>query len=165
MENIAIEIDERQETLAFPSPSPAGRRARDEGPNQPPKTNHQSPVIGLTAEEAMATEQPEEFESGLETDLDAGWFFVLEERPGDVRFGADVADDVPLENWDYLNWQHFVEVDDKISNIDDLTFIDIDKHSLSSGEDPIWGKNAANMAHILYQPHNRVAIHADQMIK
>ena len=131
------------------------------------KVNPDTYLVGfdLTAEEAMATEQPEEFESGLETDLDAGWFFVLEERPGDVRFGADVADDVPLENWDYLNWQHFVEVDDKISNIDDLTFIDIDKHSLSSGEDPIWGKNAANMAHILYQPHNRVAIHADQMIK
>jgi hypothetical protein len=44
MENIANEIDERQETLAFPSPSPGGRRVRDEGPNQPPKTNHRSPV-------------------------------------------------------------------------------------------------------------------------
>jgi hypothetical protein len=36
---------------------------------------------------------------------------------------------------------------------------------LSIGSDPIWGANAANMAYILYQPHNRVAIHANQMIK
>ena len=155
--------------------------------HQPPKTNHQSPVIDLTAEEAMATEQPEAFESGLETDLDAGWFFVLQERPGDVRFGADVPEsdtgldgkyvdpntgEINLDTWKDLNWGHIAD-QLGIDNLSNLNFIDLNVigGSINSGLsiDPSWNKiknnNSANMASIFYQPHNRVVIHADQMIK
>jgi hypothetical protein len=156
--------------------------------HQPPKTNHQSPVIDLTAEEAMATEQPEEFESGLETDLDAGWFFVLEERPGDVRFGADVPESdtgldgkytnpntgkLNVDKWANLTWGHIADAMG-INTLSSTNFIDLNEIGNNivvepDLEDVYWKgqdeNNAANLAYIFYQPHNRVAIHADQMIK
>jgi hypothetical protein len=134
----------------------------------------------------MATEQPEAFESGLETDLDAGWFFVLQERPGDVRFGADVPEsDTGLDQtssgntifigkrdngWIDLNWGNLADAMG-IDKLEDINHIEIDPNNLENSlksnltSDPPWGNNSANMAYILYQPHNRVAIHADQMIK
>jgi hypothetical protein len=148
------------------------------------KVNPDTYLVGfdLTAEEAMATEQPEAFESGLETDLDAGWFFVLEERPGDVRFGADVPEsdaglnenspgsNINVSEWKNLNWKHIADAME-IDKLNEINFIDLNQidGNINSLESPSWDtpseNNSANLASIFYQPHNRVAIHADQMIK
>lgn len=43
----------------------------------------------------------------------AGWFFVFQERPGQVRFGLDEepAPATPLQNWSNLNWAHMRSAD------------------------------------------------------
>jgi hypothetical protein len=47
---------------------------------------------------------------GENTSENAGWFFVLKERPGEARFGLDEVDQKPglpkLYNWNILSWEH-----------------------------------------------------------
>lgn len=42
--------------------------------------------------------------SGHPPDVDPGWFFVIKERPGEPRFGLDLASDGPAEVLDELSW-------------------------------------------------------------
>jgi hypothetical protein len=98
---------------------------------------------------------------------DPGWFFVLQERPGEPRFGLDdLSDDSPEipSNWNELAWEH-------LSNFDTLDVIDLNSNAPASGPmtDPpdnqfVWGKNAADMAYILYQVPVMVAFHAADML-
>jgi hypothetical protein len=98
---------------------------------------------------------------------DPGWFFVLQERPGEPRFGLDdLSDDSPEipSNWNEVAWEH-------LSNFDTLDVIDLSSNAPSSGPmtDPpdhqfIWGKNASDMAYILYQVPVMVAFHAADML-
>ena len=97
---------------------------------------------------------------------DPGWFFVIQERPGEPRFGLDnLSDDSPetASNWNELAWEH-------LPNFDSLGFIDLNAGDPGSGitESPdnlfIWGRNAADMAYILYQVPVMVAFHAADML-
>lgn len=90
-----------------------------------------------------------------------GWFFVLEERAGEVRFGLDEPETTPTTapaSYQELNWGHVATPDGHIDldHADNLTSV--------SGESVAWGANAANMAYILYQDPVRVAVHAEDMI-
>jgi hypothetical protein len=92
---------------------------------------------------------------------DAGWYFVIQERPGEPRFGLDIVPERELLTWNDLSWQHF-------PNPDDLTFLDTTAKVLVA--DPgtpelIWGANAADMASILHQPPVIVAVHAANMLE
>lgn len=99
---------------------------------------------------------------------DPGWFFILQERPGEARFGLDVLDqDSPLPivtDWNELAWNH-------LGNIDDIHTIDLDFAPPAAFPDSYpdhgigWGANAADMAYILYQDPVMVAFHAADMLE
>lgn len=117
----------------------------------------------LTAAEAHGSTDPD--------DEDPGWFFVIEERVGDIRFGLDVeADpfDYNIGSWNDLTWQHMGPDNGTPNDPDNLTNINLADLNLSSASkstlDPKWGLSASNMARILYQPGVRLSIHADDMI-
>ncbi len=100
----------------------------------------------------MVTPNPEDSENH------PGWYFVIEERVGEPRFGIDV----PLEDqageidtWDDLNWNHIV--------CSDLGYI-IETSADCDNLDPPWDSNSAERANILLQKPIRVAIHADDMM-
>lgn len=97
---------------------------------------------------------------------DPGWFFVLAERPGEVRFGLDIADDAELpglEDWDDLSWAHLgdrvaargqVVLGDAIAptrNPDRITF----------GRDG----TASDVAYAFYQDPVLIAVHARKMLR
>lgn len=99
-----------------------------------------------------------------------GWFFVIQERPGEPRFGLDVTDNLPenqvgeINSWNELTWNH-------LGNPDEIPFININVDSIptvnSQGPDKNikWGSNAADMAYVLYQVPVMVAVHADNMLE
>lgn len=100
-------------------------------------------------------------------DQDPGWFFVLQERPGEPRFGLDIkSEDSPEtpSNWNELAWEH-------LSNFETLEVLDFDSNAPPNGvitDVPDnqfgWGTNAADMAYILYQVPVMVAFHAGDML-
>jgi hypothetical protein len=100
---------------------------------------------------------------------DPGWFFVIQERPGEPRFGLDELGDAssepaPAATWNELAWEH-------LDNFDSLGCIDLDApvRTASPMQAPddrfTWGRNAADMAYILYQVPVMVAFHAGDMLE
>ena len=99
-------------------------------------------------------------------DANPGWFFVIQERPGEPRFGLDnFSDDSPATatTWNELAWEH-------LENFDTLGFIDFNAGiNENVPDDSIdgkfeWGRNAADMAYILYQVPVMVAFHGADML-
>ncbi|HEX3250162.1 MAG TPA: hypothetical protein VHS05_12095 [Pyrinomonadaceae bacterium] len=97
---------------------------------------------------------------------DPGWFFVLQERPGEPRFGLDIKSPESEEkptSWNGVAWEH-------LSNQQTLDFVDVAANVPDLGvmidpdKDFIWGRNAADMAYILYQVPVMVAFHAADML-
>jgi hypothetical protein len=94
-----------------------------------------------------------------------GWFFVIQERPGEPRFGLDdLSEESPetASNWNDLAWEH-------LENFASLGCVDftapIHANITASPDDQfVWGRNAADMAFILYQVPVMVAFHADDML-
>lgn len=98
---------------------------------------------------------------------DPGWFFVIQERPGEPRFGLDNLSGEPLSppfGWNDVAWEH-------LPNFEDLGMVDF-----NAGEPELditappdnrfeWGRNAADMAYILYQVPVMVAFHAADMLE
>ncbi len=101
---------------------------------------------------------------------DPGWFFVVQERPGEPRFGLDIeaentGDDFDsIGEWNDLAWpmvatddQHFL----RVTQASALT-----KPPKAGVADAYtWGRNGAHMAGILLQLPFMVAVHATDMIK
>jgi hypothetical protein len=94
-----------------------------------------------------------------------GWFFVIQERPGEPRFGLDnFSEESPdlASSWDELAWEH-------LGNFESLGVVDFNApvSTTSMGEPDNkfqWGRNAADMAYILYQVPVMVAFHAADML-
>ncbi|HEX8145043.1 MAG TPA: hypothetical protein VF553_20925 [Pyrinomonadaceae bacterium] len=96
-----------------------------------------------------------------------GWFFVIQERPGEPRFGLDnLSSDAPetVDNWNKLAWEH-------LDNFASLVLIDFNRNTpvnVNITESPDhqfeWGRNAADMAYILYQVPVMVAFHGADML-
>jgi hypothetical protein len=90
-----------------------------------------------------------------------GWFFVLKERPGQVRFGMD--EDPPpngLQTWDDLSW-------DQISFPNDTTYVRVgDNSALAPAQQSVgaWGKSSADLAAILFQSPVMYARHAEELL-
>jgi hypothetical protein len=112
---------------------------------------------------------------------DAGWFFVIKERPGDPRFGVDVevaANPPPVEVWNDLTWdavdphQHgFIEFDQDTHvalAAFDGSEDDPEKKQQRTEDDslPLWysGLSSADIAYILFQAPVLVAVHAQEML-
>ena len=103
---------------------------------------------------------------------DPGWFFVLKERGGELRFGLDLEPAAVQDTWDALSWQDF-------PNLVDCLDLERDVPANVEREGIAWGKgvdavagnpasgngNAADMAWILLQKPFMVAIHASELLK
>ena len=136
----------------------------------------------------MAELDPDIYLFGFDLDVDEakgdssdaskpGWFFVLRERPGQIRFGLDDwtpanpdDPDVPDRlsgptDWNDLSWEHLV------NDAAELESYHIDARytfpgNAGSDNNPRarWGKNSADMAYILYQNPVLFARHAQEML-
>lgn len=89
---------------------------------------------------------------------DPGYFFVIKERPGEVRFALDVdpEDGSPFTSWNDLHWG-------RLSSTETIGLGEL----IGAPADPItWGAgmNAAEMATILYQNPVMVCVHAREML-
>lgn len=104
----------------------------------------------------------------------AGWFFVLKERPGQVNFGMDdFTDDqgndtvmpaagVRPDDWNDLAWEYLVNTKADLTTYH-LAFSKTININNSAGQ-PAWGSNAADMASILLQDPALLARHAAEML-
>ena len=94
-----------------------------------------------------------------------GWFFVLQETPGEARFGLDISGPVlPASpgqkfTWDDASWK--LVQGKNISKNDDVSAFTA---KLDVTEKDRWGKSSADMAYILYQNPVMIAIHAEEML-
>jgi hypothetical protein len=109
---------------------------------------------------------------------DAGWFFVIKERPGEPRFGLDIdRGGAPINSWSDLAWGD-VTTENGLLRINDA----MQEHQLisapptSEGQQEIdqhnedrqlrWDRNtnAADVAYVLYQLPVLVAVHGAEML-
>jgi hypothetical protein len=115
----------------------------------------------LTIAQARGDENPQA------PDDDWGWYFIIQQVPGEPRFGMDVRfspDDeaaTPI-TWDDLGWDAFPESLSFISttNAPAPSFTNLITPALRDQ----WGRNSADMAFILYQKPVMIAIHAKEML-
>jgi hypothetical protein len=110
---------------------------------------------------------------------DAGWFFVIKERPGEPRFGLDLPQGAPhavVNTWNDLAWT------DALADFATASFLRIGERSITltnpGASSPAraqydedvayqWGAdtNAGELAYILYQLPVLVAVHAAEILK
>jgi hypothetical protein len=115
--------------------------------------------------------------SGRGTDIAPGWFFIIKERPGEPRFGLDIARDGDLNVWNDLAWPDVTAEADTFLQIrpggPSLTLTepvtaDVQEKRVQWQEDRglSWtpDTNAAELAYILYQVPVLVAVHGSEML-
>ncbi len=119
----------------------------------------------LIAEEARG--------SDVEAEYRPGWFFAIEERPGEARFGLDDPIDgfaarTTARTWNELSWAH-LSADQ--ASYDALNMIDftapLQAVSITGGTPDAavrWGADSADMASILLQVPVRIYVHASEML-
>ncbi|QES51780.1 hypothetical protein DEJ50_31925 [Streptomyces venezuelae] len=111
---------------------------------------------------------------------DPGWFFVLQERPGEPRFGADDGPPVRVEVWNDLTWEDldpggrrgFIALDATtpvvlLQDLDDPA--EDEEKTGQHGEDTelsSWhaGLDSADVAYMLFQAPVLMAVHAQEML-
>jgi hypothetical protein len=115
----------------------------------------------LSAEQARG-----DLDASAESD-DWGWYFVIQQLPGEPRFGMDVAfapDDDPRTpiSWDDVAWtllpeeQRFID-----TNVRPNPFTPAGPgESISQ-----WGTDSAHMASILFQRPVMILVHAKEMLE
>ncbi|MFZ3165987.1 MAG: hypothetical protein WA130_00115 [Candidatus Methanoperedens sp.] len=103
-----------------------------------------------------------------------GWFFVLQETPGEARFGLGISGPVlpptsPEQKftWDDASWD--LVSGKKISMIEKtVTIFEKCLNSTEKNDNGTlkrkWGRTSADMAYILYQKPVMIAIHAREML-
>jgi hypothetical protein len=109
------------------------------------------------------------------TDTDArtgnnglGKYFIIEERVGEPRFGADVPGADAMQTWDDLSWKHFgLHTDEGVGKyVDDAPHPD-PAPPPADNEGRSWqgdSTSSATRAWITLQKPARVAVHAKQML-
>ncbi|WP_027155704.1 hypothetical protein [Mesorhizobium sp. WSM2561] len=115
----------------------------------------------LTIEQAEGDDDPD-----TESD-DWGWYFVIQELPGEPRFGLDIEfgpddDNTTPITWNDLSW-------DRVSAVTFLSpatppvpaFFNL----LAADLKAQWGRHAADMAAILFQRPVMIAVHAREMLE
>jgi hypothetical protein len=107
---------------------------------------------------------------------DAGWFFVIKERPGEPRFGLDDVSDgeaARLINWNDLSWGDVGTAPGRVIRLNKTLSFDnydplLDQENKPHPEDAQarWrpSTNAAELAYILYQVPVLMAVHASRML-
>lgn len=123
----------------------------------------------LTIEKARGTVESNDFRNDK-----LGWFFVIQEVPGEPRFGMDVsyqptrdtndnpADD-PRDTWNNLAWNSFGAAEPQfVARSPAPSFPRPNTAELTAHP---WGANAAQMAYIMFQTPVMVAVHASEMLE
>jgi hypothetical protein len=115
----------------------------------------------LTVASAQGAEDPK-----TEAD-DWGWYFVIQEIPGEPRFGLDVEldpDDDPTTpiTWNDLSWES-IPAGGFLSPA--APPVPAFMNLLSPALKAQWGRHAADMAAILFQRPVMVAVHAREMLE
>jgi len=97
---------------------------------------------------------------------DWGWFFVIQQLPGDPRFGMDLSFNRPDTSkpisWDDLAWDRFPADMTMVQPLVPPSNFVPAAPGESLGQ---WGKSAAEMANILYQKPVMIAVHAKEMLE
>jgi hypothetical protein len=114
----------------------------------------------LTARQAKGVDSSPGFP---DTDRD-GWFFVIQEVPGEPRFGMDIEYDPGSDGvtWDDLSWRSFTPPDPD--------FVKVSPSPIGGSFVPTdntpdrWATTSANMAYMLFQKPSMVAVHASEML-
>ncbi len=114
----------------------------------------------ISATEAMGSE------------TDPGWFFVVQERPGEPRFGLDITAEQEgstidtIGEWNDLAWTHLGTEPGQFLRVsgDVQPPLPLPPESGSPSK-YTWGYNSAHMAGILLQLPFRAAVHATDMLK
>jgi hypothetical protein len=116
----------------------------------------------MTISQAKGADNPQ-----VEAD-DWGWYFIIQQIPGEPRFGMDVTfspDDDPATpiTWDDLGWDNFNDGMRFISTAipPKPTFL----NKLTAAEKAQWGSHSADMAFVLYQKPVMIAVHAKEMLE
>jgi hypothetical protein len=97
---------------------------------------------------------------------DWGWYFIIQQIPGEPRFGMDISftPDDPLHvTWDDLSWDKYSTVKGFID-----TTVKPDSGFVPTGPGENinqWGSNSSMMANILYQKPVMIAVHAKEMLE
>jgi len=103
---------------------------------------------------------------GTERTEDPGWFLVLQERPGEPRFGMDVTDVAhppAVTRWRELTWNHLGDP----ATLEAVDLASPPESNIPAGspdQAAVWGSNGAAMAYILLQDPVMVAFHAADML-
>ncbi|MEU8364274.1 hypothetical protein AB0C27_50480 [Nonomuraea sp. NPDC048882] len=147
----------------------------------PPRSKLRMPLFGAKVEPDITflgfdlTAAAARGEDPVSPDADPGWFFVLRERPGDPRFGLDLARDGELNVWNDLAWDDvaagapFIPVGPgaPVHHLTEPAGAAIEKHE-QWAEDRFlhWGPDlhASEVAYILYQAPVLVAVHAGELL-
>ncbi|MEO8700574.1 MAG: hypothetical protein ABI867_11050 [Kofleriaceae bacterium] len=114
-----------------------------------------------TARGATDAEEP--------TKDNAGWFFCLQQRPGEPQFGidvppaADVAEPVPFNGWNDLDWAKVGTPEGGVIKID-KTITPLAPTKPDQQAHWSAATNAGELAYILYQELVLVAVHAHRML-
>jgi hypothetical protein len=100
---------------------------------------------------------------------DPGYFFIIKERPGEPRFGADLSDpsgDSDLENWNDLRWDHIQKNNSHVLLTGGTITISDNKIPTITGLEVNWSSSAtsADIAMVAFQNPVLVAIHAKEML-
>jgi len=121
----------------------------------------------------------QEAAEGKKAPGDAGWFFVIKERPGDPRFGLDLDRAEAVEVWNDLSWPDvgtepdgFVTLDDTTQSVEVVEKLTDprDQEKQDQHDDdrhiPTWHQNlsSADVAYILFQAPVLMAVHAQEML-
>jgi len=119
--------------------------------------------------------------TGEDPNDDPGWFFVIQERPGEPRFGMDLSKQGARNTWNELTWEDalpggvpgdFIQITPATPTLT-LTFpsgstaTDAEKKQHKMDKNVVWGPNtnSADLAYILYQAPVMVGVHAAEMLR
>ncbi|MEX6688081.1 hypothetical protein QTN47_11280 [Danxiaibacter flavus] len=96
------------------------------------------------------------------TPPDPGWFFVIQERPGEIRFGLDTDTSATApRTWNDLSQGNAAF---RLSYLNATNNAVVPTDDTINGKHIPWGFNSTNMAEILYQNPVLLAVHADDML-
>ncbi|MEO8588230.1 MAG: hypothetical protein ABI432_02590 [Flavobacteriales bacterium] len=117
--------------------------------------------------------------TGADNAHDAGWFFVIKERPGEPRFGLDVDRTEDLVTWNDLSWDDMKVEGGSLRIQANMPVMELIAPSATPVVEPQaeleqhmedfnvkWNANtnAADVAYVLYQVPVLVAVHASEML-
>lgn len=95
----------------------------------------------------------------------SGWYFVLEERISEPRFGLDAPSDTVLDDWDDLAWHHF-GLEDQFETYLNVTSGEPSNKISGSFDTSDWNlhSSSSTISNIVLQKPVRIFVHAKQML-